>query len=275
VRKTCPVDAMQQYHGAVKELFRLACDDSGEAARSVVVYGEYFGGWYPDPHVQQRGAGAGAPVQEGVVAYAPAHHFYAFDVCIDGTYLDFDVASDLLRKAGFPLVATPVVEGTFEECVAMDVENFKTRIPALLGLKVCKPYDIAEGLVIRPVSRNGHDDWFVKKKSLRYLEGNPEELRKWLKICMKEGRKEEAFEGLYLSLCQRPRLDAVLSKDPQLYSIHSLPFVQKMYCEDVEKDLALERKKVGWKESKGCYDAARITAQKRVQQWFLESLGGC
>merc|ERR1712232_114704 len=264
---------MQYYHDAVTELFRICHNDSDKAARNVIVYGEYFGGWYPHAEVKQEGPGAGAPVQEGVVAYAPAHHFYAFDVCTDGTYLDFDVASGFLQRAGFPFFAKPIVEGSFEACVAFDVESFKTTIPALLGLPPCEPYDVAEGIVIRPMGRNGHDEWILKKKSIRYLESNPEEMRKWLKMCMAEGQKKEAFRGLYWSLCLRPRLEAVLSKQPQLRSADALPTVQKLYCEDVEEELRILKKKVGWVESKGCYDEARVDARNRVQQWLLDSIG--
>ena len=69
------------------------------------------------------------------VAHDPAHHFDAFDVTASGTYLDFGTAVDLLECSGFPLVAKPIVRGSFCDCMDFDVESFTTTIPELLGLK--------------------------------------------------------------------------------------------------------------------------------------------
>jgi len=82
---------MRQYHTAVREVFRL-CTSALRNVHNVVVYGEYFGGWFPHDEIVSNGPGVGTPVQKGIVAYAPAHHFYAFDICVDGRFLDFDEA---------------------------------------------------------------------------------------------------------------------------------------------------------------------------------------
>merc|ERR1719414_2866721 len=71
VGKTAPAEAMRQYHAAVRETFRVCASRTAQGVKSVVVYGEYFGGWYPHPQVEQEGPGAGVPVQKGIVAYGP------------------------------------------------------------------------------------------------------------------------------------------------------------------------------------------------------------
>ena len=86
-------------------------------------------------------------VQEGI-AYAPEQHFYAFEARRDGVCLDFDVALDVLKRAGFPLVAEPILRGSFEECIGLDVDTLCTAIPGLLSLPLCeKELMIVEGVV--------------------------------------------------------------------------------------------------------------------------------
>lgn len=276
VGKTAPAEAMGRYHGPVRQAFRLC---SGAAAggdgtlrpKSVIIYGEYFGGWYPHEEVKQEGPGAGAPVQKGIVAYAPGHHFFAFDVCIDGAFLDYDAARDLLQRAGFPLVASPIVRGTFDDCMRFDVDSFHTTIPGLLGLPPCQGFSTAEGLVIRPVRRS--EAWTVKRKSVQYLEACPNELRKWLNRCVEN--KAEAFAGLYLSLCQLPRLEAVLSKEPQLRTAKALRRVQELFREDVQEafEQKLTRIHVSKPPSHFC-EAARAEADRRVAAWLLGAVAG-
>ena len=157
--KVAPHAAMHAYHDAVLELFRVC-----GVKRSVVVYGEYFGGWHPT--ASGHGPGKGTPVQAHV-AYSPVHHFYAFDVLADGVWLGFDEATELLARAGFPLVADPLVRGTFDECVAVDVDGLQTSVPGRLGFPRCEGHSIAEGVIVRPVRRrqpNEAHTW-IKKKS--------------------------------------------------------------------------------------------------------------
>merc|ERR1711920_76899 len=276
VGKTAPVEAMRRYHEPVRQAFHLcsAAMEGGENSpqpKSVIIYGEYFGGWYPHEDVKQDGPGVGAPVQKGIVAYAPGHRFFAFDVCVDGAYLDYDAARDLLLRAGFPLVATPIVRGTFDDCMRFDIESFHTTLPGLLGLPPCQDFSTAEGLVIRPVRRR--EAWTVKRKSARYLEACPNELRKWLNKCVEN--KAEAFAGLYLSLCQFPRLDAVLSKEPQLRTSKALQRVQKLFREDAQE--AFEQKlrgiHVSAPPSRVC-EAAHAEADRHVAAWLLGAVAG-
>ena len=99
IRKTCVEDAMGKYDAAVRRAFRLHSEAGARPIRSLRIYGEYFGGWYPAAGVAARGAGAGQKVQAHAPAYAPEHDFFAFEVRADGEFLDFDDAVALLREA--------------------------------------------------------------------------------------------------------------------------------------------------------------------------------
>ena len=112
-------------------MFRI-CD----AQRSAVVYVEYFGGWHPQ--ASHHGPGNNTPVQKHV-AYSPKHHFYAFDVLVDGTWLSFDEASESLSRAGFELIAKPLARGTFDDCLAVDVDHLETKLPKQLGYPLAWP----------------------------------------------------------------------------------------------------------------------------------------
>ena len=112
---------MHVYHEFVARLYQNC-----GALKSVVLYGEYFGGWHPDANVD--GVGRGIPVQQHV-AYCPVHRFYAFDILVDGEWLSFDKAMLQLSRAGFPLVAEPLVRGSLEDCLSLDVNRLHTSVP--------------------------------------------------------------------------------------------------------------------------------------------------
>jgi len=267
VGRSTPVGAMSRYHDMVLEAFRILTGSMTAPVGSIVIYGEYFGGWYPHSDVRQDGPGATAPVQKGIVAYAPDHQFFAFDVCVDGTYLDFDDASELLRAAGFPLIATSLVRGSFADCMAFDVEGLRTTLPDLLSLPPLSDFCIAEGVIVKPVRR--HEAWSIKRKSVRYLEACPDELRKWASKCAVS--KEQAVEELYLCLCRMPRLDAVLSKDPQLLGAASnLVKIQRLFREDVEEDFhqKMTTAKLPIPQDSRL-NAVRSEANRRVAEWLL------
>merc|ERR1712110_771476 len=103
-------ETLPRYHPFVHKAFEIA-KQQFPALRKLLIYGEYFGGYYPGQPVE-RGARA---VQKGV-AYSPANHFYAFDVSLDGDgYMDFDAARTLPHAAGFPLVAAPLYRGSLDD----------------------------------------------------------------------------------------------------------------------------------------------------------------
>jgi len=159
---------MPAYHEFAKEAFCLAKRMHPDLRR-LLIYGEYFGGYYPG---YQQAPGA-RTVQKGV-AYSPANHFYAFDLSLNGhQYIDFDEALTLMLAAGFPLVAAPLHRGSLDAMLSIDVESCKTTLPSLLGYPPLDTFQIAEGLVIRPAREvawgNGRRA-ILKKKARAFWE---------------------------------------------------------------------------------------------------------
>ena len=65
------------------------------------------------------------------VTYSPMHHFYAFDVFVDGVWLCFDKATELLSHAGFK----PLLRGSFDECIAIDADRLNTTVLPMDGTR--------------------------------------------------------------------------------------------------------------------------------------------
>lgn len=107
------------------------------------IYGEYFGGNYPNMETKLKS------VQKGVY-YIPHHEFMAFDIRIftDKTTFWVDV-TDIPKCLQGNLKSVPIyAQGTFDQMFALDTKIDST-IPELCGLpKVEK--NIIEGFVIRP-----------------------------------------------------------------------------------------------------------------------------
>ena len=259
VGKVKPWDAMHVYHEAVSQLFELC-----GARKSVVVYGEYFGGWHPA--ASDKGAGEGCAVQRHV-AYSPVHRLYAFDVLVDGVWLSFDEAVALLSRAGFPLVAEPLHRGSFEECLRVEVNGLPTSIPARLGYPLHVGHSIVEGVVIRPVRRRepGEPKKWIKKKSWHFLEERPNELGRAL-------LRNEDFEKLCLHFCVRPRFNNVLSHQPELRTACTthLETARTLFWADVQVDFSRRVSSVGRCVPSGACERARVEADRMVAEWLRE-----
>lgn len=113
--------------------------------KSMVVYGEIFGGAYPHPDVKRTKDAM--RIQKGVF-YTPDNLFYAFDLRVDDEYFGVDKANTLFAEVDL-LHAQTLFRGSLEE--ALDYPNaFNSTLPAILDLPDIGE-NIAEGTVIRPV----------------------------------------------------------------------------------------------------------------------------
>lgn len=116
----------------------------------------------------------------------------------------------------------------------------------------------------------------VKRKSVQYLETCPQELRKWVTKCATS--RSDGLTGLYLCLCREPRLQSVLSKQPQLREDHSqtaLLTVQRLYREDVEAAWQQRLAAAGVQvPASYSFSEARAEADRRVASW-LNAEDGC
>ncbi|MCQ2252934.1 MAG: RNA ligase, Rnl2 family [Bacteroidales bacterium] len=116
--------------------------------KSAVIYGEFFGGYYP--HKQVKADHRYMTIQKGV-CYCPHHEFYGFDIYVYRAelkhYLTVDETNELFEKGGF-FYAKSLFEGTLEECLKYP-NKFPSTIYQFFGYP---PIDdnICEGVVIRP-----------------------------------------------------------------------------------------------------------------------------
>ncbi|CCW71323.1 unnamed protein product [Phytomonas sp. Hart1] len=139
----------------------------------LIMNGELFGARYKHPLVPKstkwctmpngkRFPISGVEIQrEPFPQYSPELHFYTFDVkySVSGAEQDFvllgyDDFIELCARVPKLLYARALVRGTLDQCLAFDVENFKTPLPALLGLgNYPLEGNLAEGVVIRHCKR--------------------------------------------------------------------------------------------------------------------------
>ena len=177
-----PMENFFGYHLLIDEFsaqIRLLCNllkqkyqVSGRMGR-VILHGELFGAKYKHPLVPKSTKWctlpngkkipiAGVEIQsEPFPQYSPELHFYAFDIKYsvsgaeeDMVLLPFDEFTEMCSHIPGLLYAKPLVRGTLDECLAFDVENFVTPLPALLGLgNYPLEGNLAEGVVIRHVRR--------------------------------------------------------------------------------------------------------------------------
>jgi len=157
---------------------RIVCDllkqkyGLGRLGR-LVVNGELFGATYKHPLVPKSTKWcvmpngkkfpiSGVEIQsDPFPQYSPELHFFCFDIkySVTGAEQDFvmlpyDEFVDIASKVPGLLFGKPIVRGTLDRCLAFDVENFITPLPALLGLgNYALEGNLAEGLVIRHARR--------------------------------------------------------------------------------------------------------------------------
>lgn len=113
---------------------------------TLTIYGEIFGGSYDHPDVP-RVVGA-TRVQKGVF-YHPDNLMYAFDIKVNGKFLNYDTFATLC-DAGNIFRTMPLFRGTLQECLAY-TNTYKSTIPGRLGLPEIECENICEGNVISPV----------------------------------------------------------------------------------------------------------------------------
>ena len=178
------------------------------------IYGEYFGGNWPDDKVETRKA-----VQKGVF-YCPQHEFMAFDIKISTPELNFWVdATQIATLLKDNIKSVPVyAQGTFEQIFNIEAKIDST-IPELLGLPK-QENNIIEGFVLRPnktIFFSDHTRVMLKKKNQEFQEIATKAAPK--KAPKKEKEVDPAvvpyieFLQAYLNI---NRVESVVSKFPDL-----------------------------------------------------------
>ena len=233
----------------------------------VVVFGELLGGHYPEAGVVK----GSKKVQKGVY-YTNINEFYAFDIVVDGKYLNVDDANTILGKHGFVFART-LFRGTYHECLEQN-ETFQSTIPALYGMKPIED-NLAEGLVIRPVEARflaGGSRVILKKKAAAFSE----------KQAVKSGAlptlsdEHQAFLDDMLSLVNENRLRNVLSKmGPIVQS--DFGKVMKAFIGDVTVDFLKDNEEFNELEKsdkKRISKVANKAAAILIRENFLNILDG-
>ena len=202
--------------------------------QQLTVFGEVFGGSYPHPEVPKNNTAQ--KVQKGVF-YTPDNLFYAFDVMVDGVYLDVDQANACFEAASL-LYAKTLFRGTPDEALAYP-NDFNSTLPARLGLPDIGE-NVVEGTVIRPaktaylangkrvILKNKNAKWAEKKqrsKSAMPLEPLPAHIL--------------ALRDLALEYVTENRLENVISKIGAV-SIKDFGKVLGAFNQDVSVDFRKE-----------------------------------
>ena len=191
----------------------------------IVVYGELFGGWYPDSvqwtgpvgtRINQDGVSLVSfedrAIQEGVY-YSPKIEFMVFDVATieqdQPQFINFFHMEEFLKQTDF-FYSKPLMIGNFQEVQKYQL-NFDSHIPAQLGLpSLPQGSNTAEGVVIKPV-----DPIFIKDKKgnqIRCLIKNKHPKFKEIVDDFSLSEAQNSFEFIFLKLVNQNRLQSVVSK---------------------------------------------------------------
>ena len=153
----------------------------------VVVFGELFGGGI------QKGVNYGAK------------RFAAFDIKIEGKFVDYDTFVELCDSNGIPR-CVEIARGSFDEILAID-PSFPTK------MSDCGATDIAEGFVMKPV-KNAYlrlgDRIILKKKSPGFSERTSEKTPRPPKEPLTDLQKS-IFEAAQAYICDE-RIESATSK---------------------------------------------------------------
>ena len=236
------------------------------------VYGELFGGWYPHPDVEKvEGV---TRVQKGVY-YSPDNEFYAYDIKVNGQFINDDDCQRLLKAVGI-FNAEPLFRGTFRECLEYKNE-YQSTIPKRLGLPEIED-NICEGNVIRPVEPK-----FIECGSRVILKNKND---KWSEKMAKEPKEKKEVilsdEASKLfreidSLVTENRLRNVLSKTGPISQKEFgklLGLLMQDVFEEFNKDWKEDFEKLNKDESKIIHKMANSAAAGLIRTNFLNIVDG-
>jgi Rnl2 family RNA ligase len=141
-------ELLERYRDKIIRLFQQIKEKYADT-KSILVYGEMFGGKYPHPDVKNDSKVMN--IQKGVF-YSPIHEFYGFDIYIYGAergrYFSVDEVSEFFEEEKFYYAKT-LFSGILIDCLAYP-NAFQSHIAEWLGLPPIED-NVCEGIVIRPV----------------------------------------------------------------------------------------------------------------------------
>lgn len=202
---------------------------SDPAVQLLTIYGELFGGDYRHPNVAASGE---SRVQKGV-QYHPEQCFLAFDIKLDGHYVNTPTFNQVCSDTSFPFLK-PLFVGSFWDCLSYDI-NFQSTVPSIYGLPPVED-NLCEGVVIKP-----HEPKFFHTGARVILKKKNEKFSEKVHKERKERVQKEVDPAVESEIdhiqdyINDNRLDAVLSKLGEV-TIKDFGKVAKALSEDVMKD---------------------------------------
>lgn len=149
-----------------------------EECKTMIVYGELFGGSYPGFKCSQK------PVQKEIL-YCPKVSFIAFDINVDGRFLSKTECNKMCKMVN--LLCVPILfSGTYEEAINYSKEHYAdlSTICELFELTPVLP-NIREGHVIQP------DNVYFDRMSRVIIKHKNE---KWSEVKDKKPRKDKSVQ---------------------------------------------------------------------------------
>lgn len=208
-------DVLQTYNKNLCVLFHLISEFYNATPESVnfALFGEIFGGLYPHSDVPKNNSAT--RVQKGVY-YSPDNDFYAFDLKVNGSFVNYKLFEEFMEASGF-FYAKPLFVGDMKSCVAYPNE-FQTKIPEWLELPAIEN-NICEGVVIKPLDARffpNHSRVILKNKNERFAEvshgkAKEKKLHDSIEI-IQLTEEEKVFAETAVSYINENRLRNVLSK---------------------------------------------------------------
>ena len=234
---------------------------------SITVFGELFGGSYPDVE-QARGA---FKVQKGIF-YAPYNEFYAFDIMVNQAfYLNVTEANEFFETHGF-FYAKTLFKGTLKEALAYP-NAFDSKIPEWLKLPEITD-NICEGVVIKPVKPhflpNG-SRVIIKNKNEKWSEKSKANSK--AKVDVELSNEAHTLLSELARYVNPNRLANVMSKESNLDSTHIgklIGLLSKDAFEDFLKEFKTPFEALGKSEQKRLTKQLNQYAAKLVKQELLE-----
>jgi len=236
----------------------------------IVLYGEIFGGIYNHPDVE-RVEGA-SRVQKGV-QYCPWNDFYAFDLKINGSFINYDLFAEMMEEIGFRY-SKALFRGTLEDCLKYPNDN-PTTLPTIYGLPEIEG-NISEGVVIKPnqarffptgervILKNKNDKFKEKEEGCGKLR-QPKEV-------IKLTEQENEILNAILEYVTENRLRNVLSK---IGTVSDKMFgkVLGSFCGDIFEDVHKEQPELfndlSKTSQKNIHKQVNKAAQEMIKQNFL------
>lgn len=162
-------EILEEYNKSLCVLFHLLGEfyKISDKTLEYTLYGEIFGGVYPHPDVPRNNQAT--KVQKGVY-YTPDNDFYAFDLKVNGSYVNYKIFEEIMEASGF-LWAKSLYIGDMKSCMAYP-NDFQTKLPEYFKLPAIEN-NICEGVVIKPLDARffpTKDRVILKNKNERFKE---------------------------------------------------------------------------------------------------------